>query len=398
VSNNRHRLAYKHEIAKRLGVDAEQVFLFWKGRVAFYALLKAYGIQQNDEVIIPAFTCVVVPNAIIYTGAKPIYADINPLTYNAEAKNIADKISSRTKLIVAQNTFGLSPDLEPVIKPASEKNISVIEDCTHGFGGTYQNKQNGLVADASFFSTQWNKPYSTGIGGFAIVRNESLIDKMKTLEDEALQPSMREVTNLKILLSAKKLLISQRLYWTAVKSYRYLSKKNIVVGSSGGDELESPTQPENFLKAMSELQAKVGAHEIKNVQAYNTHRILLATEYTKSLHKIGITPPYQPDYATHTFLKYPLLVNDRSTFMSLAEKNEIELGDWFLSPIHPVEKNFERWNYNYGSNPTAEKISAHIINLPTGPHIDNKQLNRVIEFIRRNRSLLYNNVNELLLS
>jgi len=129
------------------------VFFFFKGRVALYALLKAIGIHPGDEVILPGFTCVVVPNAIIYLGGKPVYADIDPKTFNIDTAKIEGKITDNTTAIIAQNTFGLSSDLDPILDIGKRYNLKVIEDCAHGYGGSYKGKANGTVADAAFFST-----------------------------------------------------------------------------------------------------------------------------------------------------------------------------------------------------------------------------------------------------
>ena len=88
----------------------------------------------------------------------------------------------------------------------------------------------------------------------------------------------------------------------------------------------------------------------------------------------NIEPPYEPSYAVHTYLKFPLLVKDRKKFFKEAEKEKIELGDWFISPIHPITKNLEYWHYKYGENPIAEKISQHIIDLPTLHRSQNPRL------------------------
>ena len=96
---------YKIALADYLSVSSENISFFWKGRVALYALMKAYGIKKDDEVILPAFTCVVVPNAIIYCQAKPVYVDINPQTLNCDAEEIRKKITEKTKFIIAQNTL-----------------------------------------------------------------------------------------------------------------------------------------------------------------------------------------------------------------------------------------------------------------------------------------------------
>ena len=127
------------------------------------------GVKDNDEVILPAFTCVVVPNAIMYLKAKPVYIDINPETYNISIEKIDEAITENTKVIICQNTFGLSSNIEDIIQIAKKNNLFTIEDCTHGFGGYDNGKPNGTYCDAAFYSTQWNKPFSTGIGGFLVV-------------------------------------------------------------------------------------------------------------------------------------------------------------------------------------------------------------------------------------
>ena len=133
---------YKSELANYLNVKESHITLFWKGRVALYALLKSFGISKDDEVILPAFTCVVVPNAILYCDAKPVYVDINPQTLNCDPEEIRKKITPKTKLIIAQNTFGLSSDLDAIMRIANEYHIVVIEDCTHGIGGYYRGIKN----------------------------------------------------------------------------------------------------------------------------------------------------------------------------------------------------------------------------------------------------------------
>jgi dTDP-4-amino-4,6-dideoxygalactose transaminase len=110
----------KKEISKYLEINSSNITFFWKGRVALYAILKSIGIKPGDEIILPAFTCVVVANPIIYLGAKPIYVDIDPRTYNIDIALIESKITSHTKAILAQNTFGLSSDLDKIIEIAKK--------------------------------------------------------------------------------------------------------------------------------------------------------------------------------------------------------------------------------------------------------------------------------------
>ena len=145
---------YTQEIAHILGCKKEDITLYFKGRVALYALLKAFDIGVGDEVIVPAFTCVAVINPIVYLGARPVYVDIGPRTYTIDPGRIERAITPRTKVILAQNTFGLSADLDSIVEIAKRHHIWVIEDCAQGFGGFYKERPNGTTGDASFFSTQ----------------------------------------------------------------------------------------------------------------------------------------------------------------------------------------------------------------------------------------------------
>jgi perosamine synthetase len=370
-----------------LATDSSRIFLFRKGRVALYALLKALGVKQGDEVILPAFTCVVVPNAIVYAGAKPVYVDIEPNTYNIDVSKISVKITGRTKIILAQNTFGLSPDMNAVMEIAIQNGLMVVEDCAHGFGGMYKGKQNGMLADASFYSSQWNKPFSTGIGGMCVVRDKNLAEKVHAIEAQAATPSRMQEMKLKALLYIRKNM-PPSMYWNALRYYRWMSSAGIVPGSSSKQELEDVRMPVDFLTGMSHVQATEGIAQMKRIDELNAQRLATATRYSEFLSGLNVQPVFVPSYAKHIFLKYPLLVHHRDKFLLAAKKEKVEIGDWFLSPLHPIEENLARWLYTYGENPVAERISRHIVNLPTHEKIDEKELRRIFAFLKKYSELL----------
>jgi perosamine synthetase len=382
------QLSYKKAIAEFLQVKESEVFLFWKGRVALYAILKAMGIGKGDEVIIPAFTCVVVPNAIMYLGAKPVYVDIDRDTYNMNLVEMEEKITPKTKVIIAQNTFGLSPDLDLIMEISRKHGLMVIEDCTHGFGGSYKGKLNGTIADTSFFSSQWNKPFSTGIGGFTVVKNPDLIKKMAQIELEAITPSLKEEIVLKYLFHIRNYFLPPFLYWNALRFYRFLSSKNILIGSSSGKELEKPEIVAGFLKRAGKFQSSKGIEGVKSIEKFNLRRKGIASVYEQYLHASNKIIPVVPAYAEHTFLKFPILVKDRALFLINAEKSKIELGEWFNSPIHPIQHDFQLWNYNYGENPIAEEVSSKMVNLPTNPSLSARELKNIMKFLSNNIDLI----------
>lgn len=386
---------YKQAVAQVLGCQKENTTLYFKGRVALYAILKALNIQLHDEVIVPAFTCVAAVNPIIYLGARPVYVDIESRTYTIDPKKIEDTITPKTKAILAQNTFGLSADLDSIIEIAKRHQIWVIEDCAQGFGGFYKARPNGTIGDASFFSTQWNKPFSTGLGGIAFTRNHQILENLKIMERNFVKPPLIERAILRMLIILRDGFLTTDNYWVALKTWRWLSNHNLILGSSQRGELRKPKKPNNFEKAFSAIQAKKGVKELKKIKKTLEHRRKAAEFYNKILIGLNIETPYCPDYAIHTFLRYPLLVKNRAKFFLQAQKNRIEIGDWFLSPIHPIIKNYEYWYYQWEKNPIAEKISQHIVNLPTHLKIDEVYIDKIGDFLKINKNNIINSYNEL---
>ncbi|MCB2221036.1 MAG: DegT/DnrJ/EryC1/StrS family aminotransferase [Bacteroidetes bacterium] len=368
---------YKQALAEILKND--NIFLYWKGRVALYAILKAMGVGSGDEVILPGFTCVVVPNAIKYLDAKPIYVDVKKKPMNPDTSQYQDAITPKTKVIITQNTFGLSYQVDEIAELARKKGIYSVEDCTHGFGGTYKGKPNGSYCDAAFFSTQWNKPFSTGIGGFASVNNQDLIPGLKTVNKKLIRPTMKDKMVLSALLFAHDHILTASNYWKLRSMYRFLSKHNLVIGSSQGEELTGVKMPKNYLKDISEVQIKKGTENLASFRELMMRRRENGKIYTQFLsahNKYHVDPIYHQD---HCFLKYPVLVRDRQKFEELAFNAKIELGDWFCTPLYPVEKDWKIWDLDENQIPNALYLSRHIVNLPT----ETQDPGRVIKFAEK---------------
>ena len=377
-------IKYKTEIAKILKCNPENLFLYWKGRVALYAALKAIGVGENDEIILPAFTCVVVPNAILYLKAKPIYVEINPENYNTYFENIEKLITDKTKVIISQNTFGLSSDVEKIVKLAQKHNLVTIEDCTHGFGGFYNGRPNGSYCDFAFYSTQWNKPFSTGIGGFLLVNNEKYLNTVQLLEKEKIKPALSEKVIIQSLILLNRFFINDFTHWTLVKFYRLFSRYNLIIGSNQGDELNDVKMPVEYFKDISSVQIKIGIKSLKNFQHINSLRKKNALAYTNILKECKKTFVDEKYFDNHLFLKYPILTKDREKFFELAEKGKVILGDWFLSPLHPVTDELDKWGLVCSDYPVASSIAKKIVNLPT----ETNNILKVLKFLRNNLDLI----------
>ena len=375
---------YQRMLAQYLGVQSGDIFLYWKARVGLYALLKAAGVGKGDEVIMPAYTCVVVPNAVLYCGGQPVYVDIDAATYSANTEQLKRAITSRTKVIICQNTYGLSSELETVQHLAEPQGIVTIEDCTHGFGGYYNGKPNGLTCDAGIYSTQWNKPFSTGIGGFLVTRNTALKDSLNKQSASLQEASAKECRMLKLQLIGRQKLLTEKTYWALLRLYRWLSRKNLVVGSSVNEEITGTTMPENYFKKMATVQAAEGIKVLPKLEKDLESRKSTAAVYTEFLQKHHKNHVAEEHFKNHSFLKYPLLVTDRQEFFARAEQAKISLGDWFVSPLHPVTSGLERWHMDPSKNPVANYSAANVVNMPTTPG----NIERVTRFLAQNIELI----------
>ncbi|WP_299873328.1 aminotransferase class I/II-fold pyridoxal phosphate-dependent enzyme [uncultured Cocleimonas sp.] len=375
---------FKNNIREYLQDYDGKLFFYWKARVGLYSLLKSMDVGEGDEVILPAFTCVVVPNAILYLGATPIYVDVSTDTYNFDIPHIEKAITNRTKVIICQNTYGLSSDLEQLTSLAKKHGIFTVEDCTHGFGGTYNGTPNGLSCDAAIYSTQWNKPFSTGIGGYLVTNNKEFADKVTDLSAKLMPPTWKELLNLKLLFFVKRYLINNYTYWPLVNFYRWLSHNTNIVGSSTSEEITSLEIPEDYFKAFSDVQAKEGLRNISKLEDDLQKRKENALLYTKFLKKKKKNHVPEDLFPNHSFLKYPLLVKNRDEFMKLATTARIALGEWFVSPLHPVEGDLSLWKFNSDDFPVATYLSEHVVNLPTTP----SNINNVFDFLEKHSDFI----------
>jgi len=355
--------------------QGEIVCYLWKGRIALYTLLQALGVGSGDEVILPGFSCVVVPNAILYREAIPVYADIDPKTYNSSVSNIESLITEYTKAIIVQNTFGLSPDLDPIKKLAKERNLALIEDCAHGLGATYKGRPAGTNTDAAFFSTQWSKPISTGLGGMAYVSNEELAEKVAELVRALPSPSLAAQLMLLAQWIVRPLADNPTLYYTLVRVYRWLTQKmGLSIGSTVGRGLGTTEMPPNYLVGMGGLQKWRLGRELRKVGELVRKRQQVAEYYDEYFSNKSIDIPYRPKYATHPMLRYPIRVPNKAELLKKGHRLRIPIGDWFVSPLHPVKGDLSQWGYQAGQCPEAEKACAEVVNLFTDKPLSRKQL------------------------
>ncbi|MBN1913384.1 MAG: aminotransferase class I/II-fold pyridoxal phosphate-dependent enzyme [Candidatus Omnitrophica bacterium] len=150
------------------------------GRFGLQLILETLGVKAGDEIIVPAYTFHAVPETIKKTGAVPVFVDINSLDYNIDTAFIEDKISPRTKAIIATHLFGTPCNLGAVLQIAKRHNLHLIEDCAQAIGAEYHSQKVGSFGDCAFFSFETVKPFHTFGGGMICTNDSLLYEKLKT--------------------------------------------------------------------------------------------------------------------------------------------------------------------------------------------------------------------------
>ena len=231
---------------------------FFKGRVALHAILMAAGIGPGDQVLLPGYTCVVVPNAINYTGAKPVYLDIEARNFNLDCDRLEEGIGrqwspERAKALIAQHTYGIPADMDRLMDFARKHNLLLIEDSCHAIGARWSDREVGSLGDAAFFSSQWSKPVTTGLGGWARINNLELAKAFSGIKERYTQPSMMVALVLEMQHLAFTALNRPRLYGSIQSIYRRLGQLGLALGSSSSAELacELPSEYEKGMHPCS---------------------------------------------------------------------------------------------------------------------------------------------------
>ena len=357
-----------------------RIYPFFKGRVALHAILKAAGIGEGDQVLLPGFTCVVVPNAINYTGAEPVYVDISLTDFNLDPDQLPSP-PDRARALMVQHTYGIPCAMEPLLEYARRHDLLVIEDSCHTLGSRWRGEAVGTLGDAAFFSSQWSKPVTTGLGGWAVINDPRLAEAFRQVVSEYRAPGTGEALMLELQYMAFSVLNQPRLFWAIQGLYRTLGKLGLAIGSSSGAELACEL-PVDYQKAMHPTQEKRLRRLLKALPDHVRRRQENTALIVAGLQEAGLPTVALPSESEAVILRYPVLVADKPRVLAEARRRKILLGDWFLSPIHPNEDRWELAGYSPGSCPNAEYASRHVVNIPTGPGLTPREISRIIDFLR----------------
>ncbi|MCR4335281.1 MAG: DegT/DnrJ/EryC1/StrS family aminotransferase [archaeon] len=288
------------------------------GTVALHLGLEALGIGKGDEVIVPDLTFVASPNSIIYTGAKPVFADVSKENWNIDPEAIREKITKKTKAIMPVHLYGAPCKMDEIMEIAVENDLKVIEDCAESHGAEFNGKKLGSFGDCGTFSFYGNKIMTSGEGGIVTTNNEELAEKMMLLRDHAMSKKKR--------------------YWHEIVGFNY---------------------------RITNLQAALGLAQTEKINFFIERRDKIAEKYNSLLKDVkGITLQKEIPNSKNVCWLYSVLIEDefgksRNEVMKLLAEKGIDSRPFFY-PCHTMPPYLKKESF-----PVSENLSLKGMNLPT---------------------------------
>jgi len=356
-------------------------FAFNSGRSSMIAILDAMKIGEGDEVIVQGYTCNAAINPIIYVEAKPVFADIDD-NLNISPREIEKKITSKTKAVVIQHTFGYPADIDEIKSICKKHNLYLIEDCAHALGAKYKGEFCGSFGDASFFSFGRDKVISSVYGGMVVVNNDSLTEGVSKFSDNLRYPGafwvLQQLLH-PVLMNAIVLPFYNYKWgrgWLALFLNMNILSKAVTAQENHGQ------LPDYFPLKMPNALAIIALHQLKKLDRFNAHRKEIARFYPKLLkkeHDIQIVFK-KNENKDPIFLKYPVLSSNSNSLLRKMRDSGIYLNDgWRDSVVVPPKTNLRSVCYTHGDCPKAEEVAKRIICLPTHINISRNDVDRIIK-------------------
>jgi dTDP-4-amino-4,6-dideoxygalactose transaminase len=353
------------------------VITFDSGRSSLQIALESLELHQNDEVLLQAYTCCVVSNAVTWSGTQPIYVDIDK-NFNMDPHDLEKKITPRSKVLIIQHTFGVPADLDALIDIAKKHNLTIIEDCAHVIGGTYKNKMLGTWGDIGMLSFGTDKSISCGRGGALLTNNGDLAEKFRRRQQKL--PHLSKKYIIQQLYTFVLFFICKPLYTIGIGKIVFAVSKKLHISSKIIEQSEKKGERDSHFPAkLPDALAVIALHQTKHLKEFNEHRIALAQNYQKNIHNPKIQMP--KEIQNIPFLRFPILVKNPKKLHKQAQKEGILLGDWYNSVIAPRDSDQSKMAYVPGSCPNAETLVQESINLPTHIHISPKDQEKIIKIV-----------------
>jgi dTDP-4-amino-4,6-dideoxygalactose transaminase len=327
----REGAALEEEIAKLCSV-AHGVGLA-SGTDALILSLRACGVQAGDEVLLPPFTFVATGSAVSALGAKPVFADIRPDTYNIDPAELQRRVTPRTRAIVVVHLYGLAADMDPIMAFGKSHNVPVIEDNAQAIGASYKGRRTGSFGDAaciSFYPTKNLGAY--GDAGMVVSNSPQIAARIRTLRNHG-------------------------------QSAKYLSNEP------------------GWNSRLDEIQAAILRVKLRHLSNWQRARHSNATEYTRLLNQIpGVMPPVTPEGFEHACHQYTIRVEQRDALQKFLTERKIGSAVYYPHPLH-LQPLYASLGHKPGDFPHAERAAQEVLSLPMYPELRKEQIARVVDAI-----------------
>jgi dTDP-4-amino-4,6-dideoxygalactose transaminase len=303
------------------------------GTDALILALRACGVRARDEVILPPFTFVATGSAVSALGAKPVFADIHPGTYNIDPGDLTRRITARTRAIVVVHLYGLAADMDQIVAIARSRNLPVIEDNAQAIGASYKGRTTGSLGDIaclSFYPTKNLGAY--GDAGMAVTKSPDLAARIRTLRNHG-------------------------------QSEKYVS-----------------SEP-GWNSRLDELQAAILRVKLRHLPGWQQARQAHAAAYTQRLSQIpGVMPPIAPQGYEHVFHQYTIRVEKRDELRRALSEQNIGSAVYYPLPLH-LQPLYASLGHKGGDFPHAERAAKEVLSLPMYPELRDQQITRVTDAI-----------------
>lgn len=303
------------------------------GTVALHLALTALGIGPGDEVIVPTLTYIASANAIVYTGATPVFVDSEASSWQISPEDIRAKITPRTKAIMPVHLYGAACDMDAIMEIARKHKLFVVEDCAEAIGTLYKGHHVGTFGDIATFSFFGNKTMTTGEGGMVVTNDQTLHDRSVHFRGQGLATS--------------------RQYWHDVVGFNY---------------------------RMTNICAAIGVAQLERLDAFIVGKRRLADRYRERLSGLGLSFQEEAPDTRHSYWMMSILVEDpadRDPLRNWLAEREIETRPLFY-PVHTMPMYQRRFELHR----VAEMLGWRGINLPSWPGLTDAQVDRICDAIR----------------
>lgn len=363
---------YEEEFARQVGVA--HALSFNSGRVGLYGLLQSMGVGSGDEVLLQVPTHIVVPNAIRYLGARPVFVDCRLDNYNMDLEEAERRISERTKVLLVQHTFGIPVDTDAALALARRHKIDVIEDCVHALGATYDGRSVGTFGRAAFYSTEETKTITSVMGGVVVTDDTELAQRMRQFQLQCSWPTTMVVVRYMLKFILYHVLTEPSLYPVARRIYELTGRRQLAP-EAVSDEEKRGMPPHDYEQRLSNAQARMALRQLRRLDANVAQRRAVARQYAAVLSALGFDCPTPPEKSDPAMVRYPVWVPDRPQALRAAA-HKIELGTWFTSVLEESVSP-AHGGYEAGSCPRAEEAADHLVNLPTNGRVLREDIDRI---------------------